>query len=159
MMQYADSMPKDAEGLAAIASWRSDPLFRYRFFDNTKAMAYLTRTCRPPMVKAFSQLDDEKRRAELLALVWLRNNGGLYMRHGLTNRGGWDWFLAAAPGGLLTGRLDPLLTTDILYSPVPRSDLIVRSLTILSRKLLGDVSDNPEISALLPKLGPIIAVG
>ncbi len=157
LMQYADTMPDDAEGSAAIASWQSDPLFRHQFFDRAAANAYLMRTCGPGMVKAFARIDGEDRRADLLALVWLRDKGGLFVRKGLVNRGGWDWLLAAAPGGLLTGRPDTYLANDILYSPAPQSTLIVRSLNILSKNLLGGaVVADPKISALPPKLEVIM---
>ncbi len=157
LIQYADTAPIDDKGVAIIDTWRSDPLFRYHFFDQAAATEYLTRTCKPAMVKAFGNTEGEDRRAELLALVWLRNEGGLFVRNGLMNRGGWDWLLAAAPGGLMTERVDPVPTNDILYAPSPRSPLIITILKMLSRKLAGDgESTNPKVVVVPPKIEAII---
>lgn len=147
----------DEGGAGLHPSWRADPLFRLAEYDRAAAETWLAHHCGDPVRRAFALAPDAARRAQVFALAHLREAGGLYLRPGFVNLGGWDWLLAAAPVGLWTGRLESFVIPDIANAARPRLPLVVRGLEILGQRIRGEAdARNPKIDALPPEMGAVM---
>jgi mannosyltransferase OCH1-like enzyme len=149
---HSDAPPADVA--RSMRTWRRDPAFRWRVFDERTADEFIAAHCDRRTLLAYRSCAVPAMQADMLRYAALWVDGGVYVDVNLANRGGAAAiFDASAARGCLflrgedeeppsPGRRPGRITNALMFARRPRDPLLGRALARATDNVLARLSNN-----------------